>query len=249
MRRLVAALACRMEGRRLYGKPLQNLDIEEGVSILEHIVRLLRTLPEIDEIVLGISDGTANQPFVDFAERHALGHIRGDERDVLSRLIACGQAGHGTDVFRVTTESPFFYFDMVPEAWRRHVRSGNDVTVIDGVPEGCHFEIYTLRALEESHDQGDERHRSEYCSLYIREHRGDFKIEIVAAPAEVNRLDLRLTVDYPEDLVVCRNVYGHLKSHVPRLPLSEIVRFLDNHSELKALVAGYLDPRPLWAAS
>jgi len=41
MRKLVAAYACRIAGTRLYGKPLQLLDVERGVSILDHIVAQL----------------------------------------------------------------------------------------------------------------------------------------------------------------------------------------------------------------
>ncbi len=246
MRRLVAALACRVQGSRLYGKPLQNLDVEAGVSILQHLVSLIQTIPEIETIVLGISEGAANGPFIDFARTHGVDYIVGDERDVLSRLVACGQKARATDVFRVTTESPFFYYEMVPQAWIRHLAVGNDVTVIDGVPEGCHFEIYALQALEQSHARGDERHRSEYCSLYIREHREDFRIEVVSVPPAVERLDLRLTVDYPEDLVVCRRVYGQLKDQAPRLPLADIIRYLDEEPILRALVADYVDARRIW---
>ena len=36
MRRLVAALACRVQGQRLYGKPLQNL--AAGKTILDQIL-------------------------------------------------------------------------------------------------------------------------------------------------------------------------------------------------------------------
>ena len=36
-RRLVAALACRNSGSRLFGKPLQNLDVECNYSILDNL--------------------------------------------------------------------------------------------------------------------------------------------------------------------------------------------------------------------
>ena len=248
MRRLVAALACRAPGSRLYGKPLQHLDTQAGVTILDQLIRLIRTLPCIDEVVLGISAGQANLPFVELAGRHGRPHIIGDERDVLQRLIDCARAASATDVFRVTTESPFFYYELVEEAWQRHVRAGNDVTTIDGVPEGAHFEIYTLNALEQSHRRGEAKHRSEYCSLYIREHPRDFQIEILEPPSTVQRMDLRLTVDYPEDLVLCRETYTHLCELAPRIPLDEIIRFLDAHPELTQLVAPYVSPKRLWPA-
>ena len=245
-RRLVAALACRVHGSRLYGKPLQHLDVERQVTILDHLINLIRTVPAIEEIVLGISEGLANQVFLDVAKRHGIGSIVGDERDVLSRLIACGRQAQATDIFRVTTESPFFYYDLVEEAWRRHLQERNDVTTTDGLPEGCHFEIYTMEALKRSHRLGDHRHRSEFCSLYVREHLNDFKVEVLPIPPQLERSDLRLTVDYPEDLVLCRRVYAHLKHKAPRLPLKEIVDFIDHHPELHALVAPYVVTNRIW---
>jgi spore coat polysaccharide biosynthesis protein SpsF len=61
MRKLVASLACRNDGSRLYGKPLQNLNIEDNISILEYLINLIRTLPIIQETVLGVADGAANK--------------------------------------------------------------------------------------------------------------------------------------------------------------------------------------------
>jgi len=246
LRRLIAALACRAEGSRLYGKPLQNLDVASGTTILDHIISVIRTLDCIQGIVLGVSEGSANVPFIELARRRGVDFVVGDPQDVLRRLIQCGQRARGSDVFRVTTESPFLYYELLHEAWERHVWAGNDVTTVDGLPEGSHFEIYTLAALERSHVLGDARHRSELCSLYIREHRDDFKVEVLPIPPEVARLDLRLTVDYPEDLVLCRRIYEHLKSKVPRLPVAEIVDFVDHHPELQALVAPYVVPERLW---
>lgn len=246
MRRLVAALACRAKGERLYGKPLQNLDVEDRTTILDHIISLIQTISSVQGIVLGISEGSENSPFVEIGSKREVDYIIGDEKDVLKRLIMCGWKGEATDVFRVTTESPFFYYELVDTAWERHVQASNDVTTVDGLPEGCHFEIYKMEALERSHEMGDTRHQSEFCSLYVREHRGDFKVEVLPISPQLERLDLRLTVDYPEDLVLCRQVYAHVKYKAPRLPLNEIIEFLDGRPELKALVAPYVVKQRLW---
>ncbi len=246
MRRLIAAVACRLEGSRLYGKPLQNIDVAAGTSILGHIVALLKSVPEISETVLGISEGPANAAFVDFAAANRLRHVVGDQRDVLSRLIACGRLASATDVFRITSESPFCYFEPIAEAWEHHVARGNDVTVTGELPDGCHFEIYRLAALEASHERGDARHRSEFCSLYIREHRSDFRVEVIPVPDRLRRNDLRLTVDYPEDLVVCRRVYTALKEFAPRIPLARIVDYLDAQPGLKVLLQRYVSSRKIW---
>lgn len=247
MRKLVATLACRNEGSRLYAKPLQNLDTKAGIAILDHMVDLIRTIPEIGQIVLGISEGVANATYLEYAEQKQIGSIVGSSKNVLQRLIMCCKEGGGTDVFRVTTESPFFYYEKIKEAWTKHISHQNDVTTLDGVPEGTHFEIYTLKALEDSHERGDERHRSEYCNLYIREHLDDFKIEVLSVPPEIERQDIRLTIDNPEDLILCTEVYKHLKHKAPRFPLGEIIEFVDSRPDLKNLVGPYVAPsRKIW---
>jgi spore coat polysaccharide biosynthesis protein SpsF len=240
MRRLVAALACRVGGSRLYGKPMQLLDVEGGVAVLDHMIALLKTENAISEIVLGISEGPGNEVFKEVASRHQLRWIVGDQRDVLSRLIQCAELADGSDVFRVTTESPFTYFEPIRDVWRAHLDHGNDLTVIDGVPEGSHFEIYTLDSLRRSHERGDARHRSEYCSLYIRQHREEFKVEVVPVTPEASRLDLRLTIDNPEDLILCRAVYAEFKQFAPRIPLKRIIDFLDSAPHLRRLVERFV---------
>jgi spore coat polysaccharide biosynthesis protein SpsF len=245
-RSLVAVLACRVEGSRLYGKPLQNLDPMKGVTILDQIISACKAQAQISSIVLGVSQGTSNEGFHEAARRHEIGSISGDPIDVLGRLIQGCRKGGGTDVFRVTTESPFMYFEAIEEAWRRHQKNGNDVTAVDGLPEGAHFEIYSLAALEKSHRLGDARHRSELCSLYVREHRTDFKVEAIPVPKPLCRPELRLTVDYPEDLALCRAVYLALEQYAPLIPMSEIIRFLDTNPHVKALAEPYAKPEWLW---
>jgi spore coat polysaccharide biosynthesis protein SpsF len=240
-RRLVSAIACRNQGARLYAKPLQNLDVERGVRILDNIVGCLRTLPCIDANVLGISEGVDNEVFKSVAEAEGMPWIVGDQRDVLMRLIQCGEAAGATDIFRVTSESPFLYFEAVEPLWRRHQAEQADVTFFWDSIDGTGFEIYTLDALRISHARGDGRHRSELCSLYVREHPDEFRIIREQAPAELVRKDLRLTVDYPEDLVVCRAVYQAFREQAPRVSVPDVVRFLDGRPDLKALLAPYTE--------
>jgi spore coat polysaccharide biosynthesis protein SpsF len=244
VRRLTAALACRVQGKRLYGKPLQNLAPDH--TILSQILDTMARIPAIETAVLGIAEGSGNEPFVEIADTRGIPHVIGDEIDVLMRLIQCGRAANATDVFRITTECPFLYFEPIEEAWRRHVAHDNDVTATDGLPEGTHFEIYKLSALETSHERGTAHHRSEGCSRYIRQHRKDFRVETLTPPAELARMDLRLTVDYPEDLVLCRAIYQALADKAPLIPLADIVAFVDANPKLKELVAPYVHPMLLW---
>lgn len=240
-KRLVAAIACRNQGSRLYGKPIQNLDVERGIRIIDNVIDCLKTLTCIDEIILGISEGVENEVFKVIAEEKGLRYVLGDQIDVLSRLVQCGRLANATDVFRVTSESPFMYFEPVEDLWRRHQEEQADATFMDDVIDGCGFEIIALKALEESHTKGDKKHRSELCTLYIREHHESFRIIRPKPPEELVRKDLRLTVDNPEDLAVCRIVYGAFKELAPKIPVTEIVKFLDANPKLIELIAPFTE--------
>lgn len=240
-RKLVACLACRNKGTRLYGKPLQNLDIEKRLTVLDYMITAIKGYREVDDIVLAISEGVDNLPFIDVAKEHSIKYIIGDEDDVLKRLIeACEFAG-GTDIFRVTTESPFTFYEMTQSAWDQHLESNADLTALDNLPDGSGFEITKLSAYKKAWEGGDERHRSELCSLYIREHKSDFKIEFVEFENRYRRMDIRLTIDYPEDLILCRAVYANFKDKAPFIPLDEIITFLDDNPQIKAICSPFVE--------
>ena len=120
-RKLVAAIACRNEGTRLYGKPVQNLDVSKGIRIIDNVIDCLKSIDCIYEIVLGISEGIENEIFKKIAKEHDIKYVCGDENDVLSRLIECGKISAATDIFRITSESPFLFFDPVESIWEKHV--------------------------------------------------------------------------------------------------------------------------------
>jgi spore coat polysaccharide biosynthesis protein SpsF len=243
MRTLVAALACRNDGSRLYGKPMQNLDIENGITVLHHMIQWLRTVSEVSEIVLGVAEGYPNLVFMDVARRSGVPFIIGDEEDVLGRLIQCGDRVQATDVLRLTTESPFTAFETISDAWTAHVEGDHDFSCLDNVPVGCGFEIIKMDVLRESHRSGGARHRSELCSLFIRENKDQFSTCHIEAPVALRgRTDLRLAIDYPQDLVLCRAVYENFKHMAPLIPVDEIVSFLDRRPDLTALVEPLVSP-------
>ena len=241
IRKFVATIAVRNQGSRLYGKPLQNIDVESSTTVLDQIISCVKTIDCIDEVVLGVATGVENNIFQHYAAQNEIPFIVGDEIDVLGRLILCAEKVKGTDIFRVTSESPFPSYDYVQEAWTQHVASEADATFFDDVVDGCGFEIIRLEALKNAHQNGEDRHRSEMCSLFLRENIKKYKIKRFDAPHDLNRKDLRLTVDNPEDLVLCKAVYKTFIDLAPRIPLNKIIRFLDMNKDLVRLTQPFTE--------
>ena len=208
-KKLVAVLACRNTGSRLYGKPLQNLDINKSYKIIDNLVACLKKIKIIQDVCLAISYGDDNKTFVNYAKKNKLNYILGDEIDVLSRLIKAGKKTKATDILRVSSESPFLFYEKINESWNIHKSKLNDLTALDNVIDGVGFEIISLNALNYSHKKGKRKHRSEFCTLFIRENLNLFRCQKLNVNKRYFREDLRLTVDNPEDLARVIAVLGN----------------------------------------
>lgn len=233
---MAAVLACRNQSSRLYGKPLQNLDVDNNISILDFMIEQLLRPPEIDQIVLAISENEENLVYKTIAERHGLPYVIGDDYDVLGRLIKGAELVGADDVFRVTTESPYTYLDNLTDVLAHHRGQRIDYSYVKSLPDGAFFEIISTGALKRSWDEGESRHRSELCTLYINEHEDSFTIAAHEVPEGFRRADIRLTVDWPEDLIVLRAVYTGL-GLAPDKPVSleEIIAYLDANPKINAI--------------
>src|SRR5689334_10045766 len=121
--KVVATLACRVQSKRLYAKPLQFIDIDGEVTILEYLVGFLKSCRGIDAIVLAISEGEENAPFFQLAKKMNVPFIIGSEEDVQERLILAAQKGKGDIVYRITTECPFVYMGNFKEILEQHIKN------------------------------------------------------------------------------------------------------------------------------
>jgi spore coat polysaccharide biosynthesis protein SpsF len=63
----------------------------------------------------------------------------------------------------------------------------------------------------------------------------------VHAPAGIKRLVIRLTIDYPKALVLCRHIYNQFKESAPLIPVIDIIQFLDASPHLKQLVEPFIE--------
>ena len=225
-KRLVAVLACRNNGNRLYGKPLQNLSDKNNINIITMIIDTLKKSKSISEIILAISNKVDNYIYKEIAKKNKIKFIFGSDEDVLKRLIIGSKKTKATDIFRVTTESPFISFEYIDIIWETHTREKNDLTIFSNNIDGMGFEIFTKESLEKSHKKGKKKHKSELCDLYIKENHQDFKVKYLKY-GEQNK-NYRLTVDNPEDLILCKKIFLKYQRYYPLIPMKKIINFLRN---------------------
>jgi len=230
--KVAAVIACRVDSSRLYAKPLQQVG---KYQILELLLNQIKKSTLINEIVLAISENPGNEAFVNFAKEHKLKFIRGNDKDVLKRLIDGAKYVNADVVFRITSENPFIYWEKIDLLIKKHVENNFDISYIHNVPLGVGYEIINLKALEISHKFGSRRHRSELCSLYIKEHKDSFKIHRLEIEKALQRPEMRLTVDSPQDLWVARLIQKSIGKGGDPIPLRRIISFLDKNPNISRI--------------
>jgi len=231
-KKVAAIIACRVESGRLFGKPIQNIT---NFTILHFLINQIKTSSKISEIVLAISEKQGNEIFIEFAKKHGLKFVIGDDKDVLQRLIKGAELINANIIFRVTSENPFIYWEGIDKLIQNHIKGKFDFSFVDKVPIGSGYEVINLQALEKSHKLGTKKHRSELCTLYIYEHQKDFSIHRSSPPSKLQRSDFRLTVDTPEDLLVARIIHANLGNGDKPIPLRKIIEFLERNPTISEI--------------
>tara|TARA_B100001057_G_scaffold409553_1_gene424267 strand:+ start:184 stop:945 length:762 start_codon:yes stop_codon:yes gene_type:complete len=235
-KKLIAILACRNNGSRLYAKPLQKLNNE--INILDYILALISKTPVISETILAISDNVENLIYKDIAKKKGLKYYFGSDLDVLGRLVMGIKKTKATDVFRVTTESPFIHYEHIKKVWKMHIENNYDLSIFSNNVDGMGFEIFKSDALIKSHKYGKKKHKSELCDLYIRENLDDFRVKYFTT--NIIKKNYRLTVDNPEDLVLCKKVFNNLFKKKEIIPSRKIINFLKKNKKEVNLTRKYI---------
>ena len=237
-RKLVAVLACRNQSSRLYGKPLQFLDVKNEIRVIDQIILTLKKINLFDDIILAIAEKKENLIYEDIAKNHKIKFIYGPENNVIKRLILSAKKLNADDIFRVTSESPFIYHNLIKKMLTIYKKSKLDAIFLDNIVDGSGFEIFSLDSMVKSlkFAKGDAK---EHVTKYIRLNSKKFKLIKFSGPKKFFRKDLRLTIDNPEDLIVCKAIYGNFKKDAPLFSLKKIINFLDKNKKYKKLTSKY----------
>lgn len=228
-KKIVAVIPCRLDSKRLFGKPMQIIG---NYTILELLIQQIKKSKIVKEVVIAISEGVGKEVFIDFCKNKKIKYILGDEEDVVKRLIDGAKIIDAKNLVRITSENPFIFWEGLDRIIEIHIKENNDLTTTIGLPQGSGIEVIKVSALEYTHKFGNKLHRSEYSTLFINENPDKFKIKRIQAPSELHRPKIRLTVDTPEDLILVRKIYKKFGKGKNPISLKKIISFLDKNPSI-----------------
>lgn len=204
----LAVLQARMSSTRLPGKVLEPV-LDEPMIVRQ--IERLQASKLIDHIVVATSLEPSDDPLAETLASHGVDCFRGNLNDVLSRFVDCHQEYPSENIIRLTADCPVADPEVIDQVITEHQNSGSDYTsntLERTYPRGLDVECFTEGALSKLIELELSPAEREHVTMGIYSHPELFVLQNVED--DVDRSELRWTVDYPEDLDFVRKIYQEL---------------------------------------
>jgi spore coat polysaccharide biosynthesis protein SpsF (cytidylyltransferase family) len=236
----VAIVQARMGSSRLPGKVLE---LVAGRPMLWHIVDRLRQAPGLANVVVATSDAANDAPVRALCDEIDVACVAGSELDVLDRFVQAAEAHSADPVLRITADCPFVDPDVVGRVLALFQSGDYDyaAAATGGVafydtrpkfPDGLDVECFSFSALATANRDTRVRSDREHVTPYLYRTK-TFRVELL--PCDIDRGQLRWTVDHPADLELVRQVYDALYRPGKAFGMHDILTLIDQRPELARL--------------
>ncbi|WP_418791005.1 cytidylyltransferase domain-containing protein [Phosphitispora sp. TUW77] len=237
MPKTVCIVQARFASTRLPGKVLMEI---AGKPLLEHLIDRLRLARAIDEIVIATTVNSDCIPIVELADKCEVTWFAGSEEDVLERYVGAARQVNAANVIRVTSDCPLIDPVTIDRVVNCYLSSDVDYvsnTIERTYPRGLDTEVFSSEALERVSRLASEKSYREHVTLYMYRHPEQFTLKNVCAEPPLDRPDLRLTVDTPEDFMLVKEIYEALYSPGDIVKITDVIRLFDERPELAGINA------------
>jgi spore coat polysaccharide biosynthesis protein SpsF len=203
MTRVVAVVQARMGSQRFPGKMLSQLG---GHTLLDWVLQRALRSTQVDQVVLATSTNSEDDKLVSAALRLEVNSIRGSEADVLSRFLLAADESQADLVVRVCADNPFIAPEELDRLIVDHRAKNVDYScnhqqkLSNKYADGFGAEIFSHDLLKKLANQTTQQAHREHVTSYIWDNAEKYKIQAVAAPAELAFPEIKLDIDTPQDM-------------------------------------------------
>lgn len=200
--------------------------------MVDWVVGRASRISEVDETVVATSILERETPLVEHLEAWGVPVLRGSEEDVLARFVQAAEAEDADAVVRLTADCPLLMPEVSGTVVRAFKRRGCDYasnTIERTYPRGLDTEMISIEALQETDRNATSSADREHVTRYVRRRPEEFPQCSVAA--EIDRSDLRWTVDEEADLELVRRIYEALGERAMDADYEDVLALFEERPE------------------
>lgn len=228
---IATIIACRLKSTRLKKKALQKIGM---LSSVECCIKSCLKFKNTNYTVLATSDLPEDAELGNYTYSPEVVFYKGDPDNVIQRYLVIADKLEVDVIIRVTADNPFGSDLIVEKVLNAHFAKGADYSTTRKFTLGTGAEIINTLALKEIKKHFAKAEYSEYMSWYFQNNPEYFNLNFVDLPENLIR-DYRLTLDYPEDLVVLNKIQAYFNECNMDFDIQKIYEYLDNNPGISQL--------------
>lgn len=231
--RIGTVIQARMLSTRLPGKSLKPLG---NTTVMGFMMARLIKLSHLGPVILATSVDPSCDPLEAEARRIGIEVIRGDEKNVLSRFITAVDKYKLDVVARITGDNTFhdprIIEGMVEHAIRYKLDLTDNFRGPMPFPLGLNLDVISADALRRTWAATDKvEEDTQHVVVYARKNtKRGFTFGYYNAPYPIP-MEMRLTVDSPEDYQVIQNIYNHFKNPMEDITFESLLNLWTTHPQ------------------
>ena len=228
--RIAAIVAVRMKSERLRAKAVLPLN---KISSIERCLSQCQGIKTLNsKVILATSYLPEDLILKKYTLNKKIIFSQGDPDDVIKRYLDACQKYKIDVVVRVTGDCPLVIPEINEYLLDSHFDCGADFTYAENATIGTVGEIINTSALKKIYKYFKNANYSEYMSWYFKNNPKIFKINKVILPKNFFRKNLRLTLDYKEDLTMLRKVFKLLNTQKSPYSIDQIFNIIDKNKKI-----------------
>lgn len=229
--KIIATVEARMTSTRLPGKVLLDAG---GQPMLAHLINRLKSVSSLDGVVLATTTNQTDDVLEEFSKKMKIGCYRGNEDDVMSRVIGAAESVNADIIVEITGDCPIIDPEIIEQVIR--VFKENNVDYVSNAhvrsyPDGMDVQVFPLEVLKRSSLMTNDPLDHEHVTLHIRNNPEIFSRIHLVSPPETHWPELGLTLDEPNDYELLKKIINHFEKSKLFFSCRDVVSLLRNKPE------------------
>ena len=199
-------IQARSGSKRLKNKVF--LKLHKDISILDLILKRVSNSKLVDKIILAVPRKDKKK-FDKVNLKNPINIFYGSEKNVLKRYFEAAKKINPLNIVRITSDCPFIDSRLIDKVLKIHSTLKNHYTSTDNrsFPDGQDIEVFTYRSFKKVYSLCKKSDQKEHVTRFYYE-TNFFKTYILKS--KKNYSNIRITIDYPSDLIYLRMLYKKL---------------------------------------
>lgn len=228
-KRIGCFILSRMSSTRLPGKTLLPI---RGKPVIQHIIERAKLMSSADVFVLCTSNEKNDDALERIAQENDIEIFRGSLADVLERFLGATEK-FNVDIFAIFSgDNVFCDPELANLGVSQMINNNLDfITIPDDLVCGGSAYCISTRALKRACELKT-TNNTEYFPIHFTA-RKEFNVGNLRIDDPIyHNTNVRLTLDYPEDLEFLKRVFNEFGTDINNIPLRKIMELLKRKPEI-----------------